>query len=166
MVRSLIALSFALLAVANSGCVLEPINWGEIRNDTTRFYGFFPEPDSEILVQALNPETVEWETIARTRSTNRGIRTGFAPFAGSDAFYYWDAGDVRIPERYWSWVDNRDYRCYVRVVMPNTGHVLPSYSEKPNLFADPIDEWIEKGNRDFSDRIILRTRDSRIPQDR
>ena len=142
MLRSLITLSFALLAVANSGCVLEPINWGEIRNDTTRFYGFFPEPDSEILVQALNPETVEWETIARTRSTNRGIRTGFAPFAGSDAFYYWDAGDVVVPGHLWH--ENVFRRLCVLRAITVGGQVLPTYNERPDLLADPVQEWLEK----------------------
>lgn len=149
MCRSLIALSFALLAVASSGCVLEPFNGGEIRNESTRFYGFFPEPDSQILVQALNPDTVEWETIARTRSSNNGIQTGFTPFPGSDSFYYWDAGNVEVPEHLWDYNDlNLWYRkrCFLRAVTVG-GQILPSYNEPPNVFADPVQEWLEKGNK-------------------
>ena len=149
MCRAFFALAFALVAVVNSGCVLEPINGGQIRNETTRFYGFFPEPDSEILVQALNPDTVEWETIARTRSSKTGVRTGFAPFPGSDSFYYWDAGDVVVPEHLWDINElNLWYRkrCVLRAVTIG-GQILPSYNERPDVFADPVQEWLEKGNK-------------------
>jgi hypothetical protein len=176
--RLLITLPLIVFTAFQVGCVVEPLNFHRVNlNDRedgfdpqiTRFSGWVPFANEPLEVQAYDFRRDSWKTIARTRSGGWGVSTGFAPFqaeTGSDKFYYWNAGEVQIPERYWEWLDLSDSMCQVRVVMSNTGQVLPSYDERPNLFANPIDEWIEKGNRNFSDRIILRTRDSNIPQDR
>ena len=160
MCRCIIALLFSLVAVMNSGCVLEPLNGGSLqRNGTTRVHGFYHQPKQEILIQAWDLDRGVWETIAQTRSSGRAIQTGFAPFPGSDSYYYWDAGDVAVPGHLWigrgQWdaapggYDEPRWHtmCCLRAVTRD-GQVLPSYNERPNLFADPVQEWVEKGNRE------------------
>ncbi len=172
-------LLFALLLIAftafQTGCVVEPLNQHWVNQhdledgfdrQITKFSGWVPIPNENLEVQAYDFRRDSWEVIARARSWGWGVSNEFSPFeaqTGSDKFYYWNAGNVQIPERFWQWVDRSQSMCDVRVVISNTGQVLPSYNEKPNLFADPIDEWVEKGNRHFSDRIILSTWDRQQP---
>jgi hypothetical protein len=160
MARSLIALSFALVAVANSGCVLEPLNEGEIRNHVTNVRGYFPHPSEDIFVEAWNWQTQRWDTIGHAQSAPWfwGIRTGFAPFPGSDSFYYWGT-TVVVPANYF-WrgdqiisgrrVDPDDLRrpyCVLRAIHRD-GQVLASYDEMPDLGADPVQEWMQHGSPD------------------
>ncbi len=149
MIRILTVSTCALLAVTNIGCVLDPINGGDFSNGSTRVHGYFPQPNADIYVQALNVQTNLWETIASTRSSGFGIRTGFTPFPGSDAFYYWDAGTVEVPKHLWVIPEHSESirkMCSLRAITAN-GQVLPSYNKRPDIFGDPIEEWRENGNQ-------------------
>ena len=163
MCRILAASIVTLLAVANSGCMLEPLTHREISNRRTRAYGYFPYPNENIWIQAWNQRNRRWETIDRARSGRQGVHTGFAPFPGTDSYYLWNAGQVHIPRRFFivnesfmigdRWVEHlqngvlapRDKPFCILRAVTDGGQPLQTYYRFPNLSANSVEEWRYQG---------------------
>ncbi|MCH2183429.1 MAG: hypothetical protein MK108_15630 [Mariniblastus sp.] len=165
MCRMLVTSLFTLLAVANSGCMLEPLTYSEINNRRTRAYGYFPYPNENIWIQAWNERNKRWETIDHARSARRdeGVHTGFSPFPGTDSYYQWNAGLVHIPRHLFivnepvmigdQWVFHletgvmapRDKPFCIMRAVTEGGQPLQTYYRFPDLNADTVEEWSDQG---------------------
>ncbi len=146
-----------LLVVSSTGCTIRPLHRQEVFNDRTLFQGFAPKPDMPIHVQVYDANIRDWVTIdtvfsmrfpLRNRSLGQEVIDAFAGQWDGN-FYFWDAGLVRIPQRYWHQQIGLKV-AYARVIMDG-GQPLASYSSTPNLHADPVQEFSDHGAYNFGD---------------
>ncbi|MFZ5441832.1 MAG: membrane dipeptidase [Myxococcota bacterium] len=96
--RSVVVLLSISTALAGSSCMLTPTNGSSLgsKTDPLDFSGYDLYPDAGVFVQALNPTTSAWETLATTRSA---AKTSVS--IGSDPLYAWSARTT-LPSRFWT----------------------------------------------------------------
>lgn len=142
MYRFIWTVSLGLIALINTGCMLEPLNHSSTHYRRATFSGYTTAPNQGVSIQARNPDTGRWEQITRTESVD------FATHHRGDRWYYWSARYLYIRNAYWRPLEDQPgrYKCEVRAVSED-GMQLLTYDQEPFVFGDTTDQWMEHGNR-------------------
>ena len=136
-----------LLSSCFSGCAVSPLDYETTDSASRRFAGFTTRPQEEITIQVERLEG-GWETLVTTRSSDTAL-----PGFGDTLYYHWSAA-VEIPEIYWEnvgYFEDAYYHGVKARALDSTGRVLFTYKQEVSvtelLLDDPVDLWLEKGNR-------------------